>query len=653
MKTNATQKEKRKNYNSSSKRGVSYVPKPHRGPDSSSNTSSASSDTPTMPKAATQPADGPTSGSQARREPTISISYGKLTKQAMMTLYSKCPALGLIQENIKQYKDVYSEESLVPESFKEFTLPMSKAIMPPRKLGGQGMSYADSRGQYGAFRESRRADEADYNIDSDQGILTGTDNNHVSMSNAPLWFDNDSQPQKSADPATKEMLSMEELAGRQASLEEEKAKFMAGSKPNDPIKPRADIESVLNKVGPEFTYSSVDEKLEKVLKKSIERDLFGSAGTSADSVATDVSKLKINAIDGESLEARMIKEAATTEEPEDKEERPVWDTFSAEEIKQHTEKHMRDQGWGLTLDQTKDGLLGSQPGKKEGDNGMFATKPDAPTAGPNEPQLQPYVEEPIRPIAQAPAPPPEPLKNENKNPFCHSSLGIKETDRVWFYKDIQNCLQGPFTSIEMYMWYKAGYFFADLPVQCGEGAAFIPLGEFLESTKPRPRPAEPVQHFDRSNMAQFFDPALAYADSARPPRVTSPLEEPEGNGYPRPAAYPAEPDYRGGAPLERARSEPTPWQAYPYAPRPAGRYPGGYPQQQQQYYQTAEQRPYARPAPQPQYFKEDPAIASARIGGSAEGGQMGGEPAYVTDSADDLKALLGMPSNNTTKNLYR
>ena len=622
MKANITQKEKRKPYNNS-KRMVSYVPKSAKIPESTSdNTTSSASNmlTRSTSQYATPASETLASDQTARSQPTSTLSYGKLDKPLMVTLYKTTQLPASTSENIKKLKEeVYSEESILPESLKEFTLPMSKAIMPPRKAAGSSNAHADSKGQYVNFRESRRQEDAD-NIDDDQGIIDGDDNSHSTVTNAPLWFDAEVQPAKKAETANrKEKFKLEDLADRQAALEEEKAKFMATDKSNSngsktekseslpqPIK--VDLESIFNKFADNASYSAIDEKYaEKAVKASqVESELFAH-------------------VDAKKPADKVAASSENDSEDDDGEAKPVWDSYTAEEIQEHTKKHA--QNWGLTLEQDKEVLL-SEKGlalNKKDDNGMFRM------------EAKYLPEEPIARIEKMPVP--EPVKVENKNPFCHSCLNIKETDKVWFYMDMQNCVQGPFNSIEMYMWHKAGYFPAELPLRCGEFAPFTPLAEFLNRVKSKPR-VEPVQHFNQSNMGAFFASGLNMDEPSRPVAPTMSSEE---RFRPAPL-YPEEyPEFRP-VPLEKARSEPAPtWQPYPYPYRPAMR-----PAYQAPYYRGYPQRPYQQPR---QFFEEDPAIASARIAGPAEGMQPLNEGQYQTEEANDLKALLGMQNNS--KNFYR
>ena len=95
---------------------------------------------------------------------------------------------------------------------------MTKAIMPPRRS-----EQYSSKPPYGQLRNAYK--QYDDHGEDDKGIVTAVDNKHSSVSNAPLWFDNNEIPNKKDD----DDLFMKEMANRQLSLEEEKAKFMKQS----------------------------------------------------------------------------------------------------------------------------------------------------------------------------------------------------------------------------------------------------------------------------------------------------------------------------------------------------------------------------------------------------------------------------------------
>ncbi len=677
MKNSQGQKDKRKNYGPS-KRIVNYIPKSHRTVDSVAAASAAlATSTSEPPSKPTTTSASETSGNEVTTK--AQPSYGKLTRTLMLSLYVKRPVPTHILDGIRGLKDVYSEESISPAGLSEFTLPMSKAIMPPRKMGPY-----ESKPSHAGHHDSRRPEE-EYS-ENDQGIVSATDNSHSNLNNAPLWFDSDTTSGKLPDMKDDGGFTMEDMARRQLSLEEEKAKFMKNEA--DAAKPaenngnknkgtaketnaavttkqkelgtKVELDSIFDKLGAddEGEYSSIDVKYERALKgntttNKIAAELFSDPAIASSGDTTAVAHA--NAIDAKSLEAEILKGAKQEELEDDTgEEKPVWDAFSAEEIKQQSQKNM--DNWGLTLIQDKDSLstvrkeqmrsgekfnsmaAGADPaiagrGYNITTNGITSPAANSSngligaTAGAIK---KPYMEEPQ----------PAPVKVENKNPFCHSSLNIKETDRVWYYKDIQNCIQGPFTSIDMYMWYKAGYFPSDLPVSCGEHAPFIPLGDFMNSIKPK-APPQPVQHFDHSNMAAFFDssayvPNPMMAAPVRAVPTTISLEELEGR-------------FR---PLERIHSEPIPYAA-PLEPTRGMYYQ---PQPVPRYIAPATigiSMPAVYYAPQPaRQPYEDPAIASARIGGTIEAApQSDATTGYVTEEANDLKALLGMSGNS--KPVYR
>lgn len=449
-------------------------------------------------------------------KPLASKEYGKLTRSVLLGLYANSPSPF---DAIKELKEVYSEESIEPEGKKEFNLPMDKAIMPPRRPN---------------MHEGKEA----YHKEEEEGIFKGANASHSSMTNAPVWFDSEVAAEKAKDSKAEETFSMESLASRQVSLEEEKARFnrSAGN----------GTEQMGTKVTPgslfadaENGYSSVDVKYESSLKGTnrIAQELFANPTTE--------SSENVKAIDVGNLEAQMFKTMKQEEmEKEENEEVPIWDAYSAEEIKQQSEEDFGT--WGQSLNTAE----------------------------------QPYAER--YPDNELPA--------ENANPFCHSSLTIKETDRVWYYRDTQNAVQGPFNSVEMNTWHKAGYFPANLLLKCGKYSPFTPLADFLNFIRAGQRSTS-AHHFD-GGSTRFFTPTTA-PDSSFAAAPTLSLAELE-SGF-----IPAQSSGRGNC------------------------------------------------VPQPHLLdvQRDPAIASLGTGRS----EVFADTVHVRDEAYDLKALLGMQGNYGTQ----
>ncbi|RKP22543.1 hypothetical protein SYNPS1DRAFT_31854 [Syncephalis pseudoplumigaleata] len=53
-------------------------------------------------------------------------------------------------------------------------------------------------------------------------------------------------------------------------------------------------------------------------------------------------------------------------------------------------------------------------------------------------------------------------------------------ETLWFYRDPQGNIQGPFTGLDMHEWYKAGFFTANLLVKREGDADFEPLGQLVQ-----------------------------------------------------------------------------------------------------------------------------------------------------------------------------
>ena len=58
-------------------------------------------------------------------------------------------------------------------------------------------------------------------------------------------------------------------------------------------------------------------------------------------------------------------------------------------------------------------------------------------------------------------------------------MGMRYLVGKWTYLDSQGQVQGPFTSMEMSDWCKAGFFAPDLPVKQAQDADFEPLGQLI------------------------------------------------------------------------------------------------------------------------------------------------------------------------------
>lgn len=449
MKHSQGHKDRRRNYGRS-KRGVNYVPKYYKAYDeyTSPATYNASLSSENKVSAKSSEASSATAYSFPK-------DYGKLTKSILITLYAKSPVPLSCTENIKKLKEVYSEESILPQVMSEFNLPMTRAIMPPRRT-----NMHESRESHERYYGGYNADE-----DDDQGIVNGADNSHSNLSNAPLWFDSQVALPKDANVVkSDDLFSIESLASKQISLEEEKAKFNKQSTAiiSEAIGTKVSPNSLFENIEDEGGYSSVDVKYESTVKNKdkMTEELFNNP--------TVTSTEDHTAIDVGNLEAQMLK--GIQQEEDEGEEMPIWDAYSAEEIKQQAQQDF--SSWNTNLNPSNDTL-------------------------PHTIDTKPLV------------------KNEIMNPFCHSSLNIKETDRVWYYCDTQKMIQGPFNSIEMYNWHNEGYFPPNLPTRCGKYSPFVPLGDLLNSIKLRQQQElekQAAHHFNASNIELFFDPAISSED---------------------------------------------------------------------------------------------------------------------------------------------
>jgi hypothetical protein len=51
---------------------------------------------------------------------------------------------------------------------------------------------------------------------------------------------------------------------------------------------------------------------------------------------------------------------------------------------------------------------------------------------------------------------------------------------MWYYKDLQGQVRGPFSQTQMSQWYDMGYFTDDLELAYGENSLFLPLKSYKE-----------------------------------------------------------------------------------------------------------------------------------------------------------------------------
>jgi len=82
--------------------------------------------------------------------------------------------------------------------------------------------------------------------------------------------------------------------------------------------------------------------------------------------------------------------------------------------------------------------------------------------------------------------------------------------KSWFYRDPQDVVQGPFSTLEMRHWSSCGYFSSDLPIRYTETAAFYPLRVLF------PQPLVPFHSF----------PTISDNLAASPPPKSSPVAKP-------------------------------------------------------------------------------------------------------------------------------
>uniref|UniRef100_A0A4W5K999 GRB10 interacting GYF protein 1 n=1 Tax=Hucho hucho TaxID=62062 RepID=A0A4W5K999_9TELE len=86
----------------------------------------------------------------------------------------------------------------------------------------------------------------------------------------------------------------------------------------------------------------------------------------------------------------------------------------------------------------------------------------------------------------------------------------------WFYKDPQAEIQGPFTTLEMYEWFQAGYFSMSLLVKRGCDEGFQPLGDVIKMWgrvpfAPGPSPPPLLSNMDQDRLKKQQQQDLAAA----------------------------------------------------------------------------------------------------------------------------------------------
>uniref|UniRef100_A0A674EFC5 GRB10 interacting GYF protein 1 n=1 Tax=Salmo trutta TaxID=8032 RepID=A0A674EFC5_SALTR len=86
----------------------------------------------------------------------------------------------------------------------------------------------------------------------------------------------------------------------------------------------------------------------------------------------------------------------------------------------------------------------------------------------------------------------------------------------WFYKDPQAEIQGPFTTLEMYEWFQAGYFSMSLLVKRGCDEGFQPLGDVIKMWgrvpfAPGPSPPPLLGNMDQDRLKKQQQQDLAAA----------------------------------------------------------------------------------------------------------------------------------------------
>ncbi|XP_066506630.1 LOW QUALITY PROTEIN: GRB10-interacting GYF protein 1 [Hoplias malabaricus] len=103
--------------------------------------------------------------------------------------------------------------------------------------------------------------------------------------------------------------------------------------------------------------------------------------------------------------------------------------------------------------------------------------------------------------------------------LSHSSSALAlthESAMKWFYKDPQGEIQGPFSQMEMYEWFQAGYFTMTLLVKRGCDEGFQPLGDVIKMWgrvpfSPGPSPPPLLGNMDQEFLKKQLEQAATAA----------------------------------------------------------------------------------------------------------------------------------------------
>mmetsp|Transcript_8505 Transcript_8505/g.8430 ORF Transcript_8505/g.8430 Transcript_8505/m.8430 type:complete len:201 (-) Transcript_8505:38-640(-) len=72
---------------------------------------------------------------------------------------------------------------------------------------------------------------------------------------------------------------------------------------------------------------------------------------------------------------------------------------------------------------------------------------------------------------------------EDKNVYCVPMS--KPFEKIWYYKDLENRTQGPFSSVEMFNWAARGCFPQDLKISQGDNNPFMPMNRYSSKIPPK------------------------------------------------------------------------------------------------------------------------------------------------------------------------
>jgi len=407
---------------------------------------------------------------------------------------------GLISDWIIKNPDIYSSEIISPEFTKDFKLPLTDAIISPRKSSKnyyedpdfpENGPPSDPKYQPNPINTNYNQYYAENYEDEDTGIVEGAQENiggHHKIRGMPAWVNepitgyNTDKYNENSDTLLENTKNNDIFGMGNRSLEDEKRAFLKQN-----IKPDSSIHEI------EESYSKIDEIFEQKMKQNTKiDDIFNAKPMDEKAVISGITAIDLNTIESNLL--KKTQPELTNPEGDENDDGtnlniatssvPAWGAYSAEEIQKQSIEHM--DNWGM------DNIRIIENNKISHNIQPEKYQPEINETMPNfirPPQYQNINDlfMPTQQIIRTTSPPPPPPPGL-ENPFCPSYMRISENEPAWFYKDLQGILRGPFTPLDMYHWLIAEYFPLTLEIRFKENAPFIKLGAYLDLQRKAPIP---------------------------------------------------------------------------------------------------------------------------------------------------------------------